>query len=421
MLNLNIMRKYIFVSLFVLLVTSLSSQTFKNGRDRRGHNHDYIESITVGRQGSLQYENNKGFRASLSNEIGAKVYKDNRNNEVLYSKEVWNEVLQYFDNDEKEFLYWQADMHRKVRNLKEQFDYSFGGDLEYRTNKGFKASLSINYSNDLIYQDSDNNEAFYSKNIWEKAFFDIKDSKYMMLSDLIYMYSGKSNNKEKYKYSFRGDLEYERNNDFKATFSKDIFDNRIYKDSRGNEVSYSKEVWFKLYPDLENDQVRALFLLSDIYYGKNNYKEKYKYNIHGDLEYENNSGVRASLSKDIFDNKVYKDNKHNEIKYSKEFWQDIIADFENDEIRFFLWEMNECGQLNNYREEYKIDIFGYQQYRNSKGETASLSKDIFDKFSYKDSRGSKIEFNTDMWNRMLKKEGSANKAFISLIHRYLFQ
>ena len=42
-----------------------------------------------------------------------------------------------------------------------------------------------------------------------------------------------------------GELEYS-DNKFRATLGKDIFENVIYKDNRGNKVTYSKEFLGKL-------------------------------------------------------------------------------------------------------------------------------------------------------------------------------
>ena len=42
-----------------------------------------------------------------------------------------------------------------------------------------------------------------------------------------------------------GELEYS-SNEFRATLGKDIFENVIYKDNRGNKVTYSKEFLGKL-------------------------------------------------------------------------------------------------------------------------------------------------------------------------------
>ncbi|MFG5858889.1 hypothetical protein LDB17_11890, partial [Dysgonomonas sp. Shenzhen-Wh21] len=122
--------------------------------------------------------------------------------------------------------------------------------------------------------------------------------------------------------------------------------------------------------------------------------DKYQSNISRDifgyLQYEDRRGGKASLKKDIFDNWIYSDNRNNEVKYSKEYWNSILQDFHQNDKRIFQWLIEMYADQSNYKEEYKVDILGYQQYENNKGQRASLKKDIFDAWVYSDSRNNEI-------------------------------
>jgi len=220
---------------------------------------------------------------------------------------------------------------------------------------------------------------------------------------------------ERFSTDIHGNLNYQ-NQGFRATLSKDIFDNRIYKDSRHNEASYSKDIWEEAFSGFKGNERKILFWLINSFRGLENTKERYKRNIHGNFEYTYND-FKATLSKNIFDEAVFKDNFGNELKYSKEFWADIIEDFEGNEMEVFHWMNDQCRNKKNYKAEFKVDIFGYLQYKNSKGEKATLSKDIFDKIKYQDSVGSKIEFTEERWNKLTKRYGSQTRVFMSILSK----
>ena len=91
------------------------------------------------------------------------------------------------------------------------------------------------------------------------------------------------------------------------------------------------------------------------------YQSNISRDIFGYLQYEDSRGKRASLKKDVFDNWIYSDNRNNEVKYSKEYWSSILQDFHQNDKRIFLWLIERYADQSNYKEEYKVDIFGYQQ------------------------------------------------------------
>jgi len=213
-----------------------------------------------------------------------------------------------------------------------------------------------------------------------------------------------------------GNLQYESKG-IKASLSKDIFDNRIYRDNKNNEVSYSDDVWGEAFPGPEGDERRVLLWLVDVFGKTENAKEKYSRNIHGNLEYESKN-YSASLSRNVFDDGVYKDNRKNEIKYSKEFWTDVLNDFKGNETQLFFQMIDKYYDKQNYKEEYKVDVFGDCQYKDSNGGKASLSKDVFNVWKYEDSRGNKMEYPEAQWKKILERHGSMSKIFLSLMRDY---
>lgn len=232
---------------------------------------------------------------------------------------------------------------------------------------------------------------------------------------------GRENSKVNITTNIHGDLQYENSKGLRATLSKDIFGDKIYQDNRNNKVTYGKGIWEVIFYQFYEDEHSALKSLADTFGKEDGRKDEYKRNIHGDLLYESNRGLRASLSKNIFNDGIYKDNKGNEIKYSKEYWNEIMSDAGNNDIQIFFDMMDQTDALKDYKEEYKIDIFGYQQFKNNQRESASLSKDIFDNMVYKDNKGNELKYTQSAWNKMVRRQGSPQKTFISLVHRYLFQ
>ena len=151
-----------------------------------------------------------------------------------------------------------------------------------------------------------------------------------------------------------------------------------------------------------------------------NKKTEFARDIHGTLNFEKD-GFKASLQKNVFNEGVYKDGNNNEVKFSKEFWTELLNDFRNSEPKIFFWLMEQYADTRNYKEEYKIDIFGAHQYKNNQGGKASLSTDNFGQKKYEDSKGNKTVYSTELWNRMLDRHETTNKVFMSLVHRNLLK
>lgn len=226
------------------------------------------EQYFVDIHGDLRYESRDRFQASLSTNIfGDKVYKDNRGNEVKYSKTMWEKVpgkdRPYFED----FLFSELiHKYRDRRNVHEVYEIDIFGDARYRNNQGQSMTLRRN---------------------------------------------------------IMGELEYS-SNEFRATLGKDIFENVIYKDNRGNKVTYSKEFLGKLRKgrhrgDRNIEEFLLLGLAKDVG-KKRNYTEEYTVDIFGNVEYKNSEGRRVSIKKDMFDSFEYKDNQG----VSLSIWKDIF-------------------------------------------------------------------------------------------------
>lgn len=159
-----------------------------------------------------------------------------------------------------------------------------------------------------------------------------------------------------------GDLEY-KDSDREAKLKKDIFDNMIYSDSRGNEVKYSKEHWSDILKDFRGDKEKCFVWLIHEYRGQENQKKEFSKNIFGDDVYKGNNGYTETFKRDIFDNYIFENNR---------------------------------------------------------GQKAKLESNIFDRWIYSDSEGTKHEFSEREWSRLLKRYASENAIFRVLVADYLF-
>ncbi len=174
-------------------------------------------------------------------------------------------------------------------------------------------------------------------------------------------------------------------------------------------------------------------------YRNGSYEESIGLDIFGNKQFKNNRGETASLEKDIFGDMIYKDNRSNEVKIDKQVWKTMLEEVHGD-VDALFYELiaqnqnrndskmsidvdimgKEIYKSNNFTEEFWKDIMDTQQYRNSRGETASLRKDLFDRLVYSDSRGNDMTFSTDEWQRMFHRTGGRERAvFRDLINRYL--
>ena len=91
--------------------------------------------------------------------------------------------------------------------------------------------------------------------------------------------------------------------------------------------------------------------------------EQYFVDIHGDLRYESQDRFQASLSTNVFGDKVYKDNRGNGVKYSKAMWEKVPGkDRPYFEDFLFSELIHKYRDQRNVHEVYEIDIFGDARY-----------------------------------------------------------
>lgn len=138
-------------------------------------------------------------------------------------------------------------------------------NLEYESKNGsYEAHFKKNIFNDLIFTDNNGNEISLMKKYIDLMYPDIFKDSYKKI-DLFTRLISEHRIVENYKASytigfgdkivieengeeaiidegFRGELVYEIKNK-EATLQKDIFNNWIYEDSRGNELKISSETW----------------------------------------------------------------------------------------------------------------------------------------------------------------------------------
>lgn len=190
-----------------------------------------------------------------------------------------------------------------------------------------------------------------------------------------------------YSRDNRDNLQYETRKGYKAILKTDIFGDKIYTDSRGNEIKYTKKFLERM-SGYEEDLEFLLFrtLIADNE-RRDNYKETYSVDILGALQYEVKNGIRAELKTDISGSKIYTDNRGNEIEYTKKFLEKIPGyGSDMDELLFHSF-VADNRENNNNREKYSVDIFGNIEYTGNGGRSATIEGDISDDIHYRDNQG----------------------------------
>lgn len=327
------------------------------------------EQYFVDIHGDLRYESRDRFQASLSTNIfGDKVYKDNRGNEVKYSKTMWEKVpgkdRPYFED----FLFSELiHKYRDRRNVHEVYEIDIFGDARYRNNQGQSMTLRRN---------------------------------------------------------IMGELEYS-SNEFRATLGKDIFENVIYKDNRGNKVTYSKEFLGKLRKgrhrgDRNIEEFLLLGLAKDVG-KKRNYREEYTVDIFGNVEYKNSEGRRVSIKKDMFDSFEYKDNQGVSLSIWKDIFDHVqVNDGRGNKVDVGRDIFGDLQVKDNKGNKWSVerDIFGDLKFRHNYKECATLKKNIFDEREYSDNKGNKVKYSKESWDKMIKRFGDDEKVFSMLLKKF---
>ena len=117
---------------------------------------------------------------------------------------------------------------------------------------------------------------------------------------------------------------YNTEQNYKATYSVDIFDKVVISDNRGNELEIGKD----LFGNRTYDETKS-----------NGVKLSIRRDIFGHLEYKSDQ-FQATLKKDIFDKWIYADNTGNKLEFSVSTWIMLQNRYGNDEdvLRYLIHE-----------------------------------------------------------------------------------
>ena len=172
------------------------------------------------------------------------------------------------------------------------------GDLQYKNlHNGMEASLKKDLFDKLTYSDNKANELSY-------------DKKYLNRNHPEALRSSQG----KTKFFQKLIRENRRNRDFKAQYGIDIFDQFTYEDNRGKKIKEGKNIFGHTeYESTVNGSTTT-----------------FKRELNGSLRFKAD-GQEATLAKNIHGKWVYKDNIGNNFEFGAHTWQQLIADFGNDE------------------------------------------------------------------------------------------
>lgn len=327
------------------------------------------EEYTVDVFGNLRYES-RHYQASLStNVFGDKIYKDNRGNEMKYSKALLGKVPEKEKPGFEDYLFIELiHRYRNQRNMKGEFEEDIFGNTRYRNNRG----ESIALGRDIL-----------------------------------------------------GNLQYSRD-EFCASLKKDIFDNVIYEDNRGNKVTYSKDFVGKMFVKDVRGKVKHVeeFLLLGLAKDigrKKNYTEEYNVDIFGNVEYKNSEGRRVTVKKDIFDGFEYKDNQGLSLSIRRDIFNNIqISGGKGSKVSVErdIFGGLQVGDNKGNRWSLERDIFGDLRLKSNYEESAVLKKNIFDEREYSDSKGNKVKYSQEAWEKLMKRFGNDEAIFKALLNRF---
>ncbi|MDR2285653.1 MAG: hypothetical protein LBE37_20740 [Sphingobacterium sp.] len=184
-----------------------------------------------------------------------------------------------------------------------------------------------------------------------------------------------------------GNLEFRaRDNAYKATLEKNIFDDLIFSDSKNNKIEFGNKYLQSQYPGILKDKNRQVDMLMGLV-----------------RENRSKSSYSAKFNVDIFDNLIIEDNKG----YKLERGRDI---FGNEKVE---------ERINGEKASFKRNLNGGLEYSRGR-DNASLTKDIFDRWTYKDSFGNDIQFGKQTWTRIMEQYRSDESFFRQLLDDYFY-
>lgn len=182
-------------------------------------------------------------------------------------------------------------------NYHRMFEKDIFGNLIYKGENGFKASLSKNIFDDITYEDSNNNKLVYKKKFLDRL---EEDSERRMFSDLLYYFSDKKSLQEEFEVDIFDKLNYRNNKNFRASLSKNIFDDVEYEDSNRNKIVY-KQKFLDLFRLTEMRNLDAYLFLDMVYtlLNEKNFKEEYEVDIFNNVVYTSSDGEKMKMDKEM--------------------------------------------------------------------------------------------------------------------------
>ena len=153
--------------------------------------------------------------------------------------------------------------------------------------------MSENIFDDVVYEDTNKNKLVYKKKFLDKI---QEEGDGTMFYDLLRYFSDKVGLEEEFEVDILDKMIYKNNKGFKATFSKNIFDDVEYEDSNKNKIVY-KQKFLELLDlsHLENLDAYLFMDILDFMMKKTNFQEKYEVDIFDKVKYSNSEGSQVEI------------------------------------------------------------------------------------------------------------------------------
>ncbi|REG98146.1 hypothetical protein [Flavobacterium aquicola] len=184
--------------LLILVLITVSIQSFSQNIDT-----DIFNNLTYESQDRLY---KSYFKRNI---FGDLIFSDNRSNEVTLKKE-----------------YIELKYGHLSDNSQEKNDVFINMIYQYRKDKNYKVTYSIDIFNKIVIEDNRNGKIEIGKDFFGNETYNEN-------------VDGESKSIER---NFNGALEYKANNE-NAILEKDSFNKWTYKDSFGNELKFSSKTW----------------------------------------------------------------------------------------------------------------------------------------------------------------------------------
>lgn len=173
------------------------------------------------------------------------------------------------------------------------------GDPTYQSRDlRYQASLKKDIFSNLTFSDNKSNEVKFEKKYLDAFYPNLLD-----------------NAEAKFDFFRHQISKYGTEQNYKATYSVDIFDNVEISDNRGYELKIGKDIFGNPTYDEKKKNGETLSIRRDLF---------------GNVEYKTDR-IQANLKKDIFDKWTYSDNTGNEFEFGVSTWAMLKRRYENEE------------------------------------------------------------------------------------------